>query len=65
MVISMASVSMGVMGTKFCWATPALHWPWDGWLDIAAGELALPLSGELTPTPLKKDGPTSHHGRAP
>lgn len=38
---------------------PALHWPWDSWpcplLKTTAGELALPLMGELTPA-LRKDG---------
>lgn len=38
---------------------PALRWPWDSWpcplLETTAGELALPLMGELTPA-LRKDG---------
>lgn len=40
-------VSMGVIGPILCWASPAFHWPWDGWscpsLNTAAGKLVLPL----------------------
>lgn len=35
---------------------------WQASMDVAAGKLALPLRGELTPQPPPwKDDPTTHH----
>lgn len=66
LVLFKAGVSMGIIGTMLCWASPAHHWPWDSWscslLEIAAEDLALPFMGELK---LKKDDPTPHHRCVP
>lgn len=63
---SIALLQLGsvVMSMTLAQRTLEPHWPWDGWpfplLGMAAGELALSFSGELTPALRKDDGPSPH-----